>query len=352
MRIYVSRLCYTDTKIVVGRNTLDLLKEIEGEAVLLHSKRIDPSYISRKMGKAMSIIAIEDGEKVKDVEKVLEIVRMIHRNAPPDFDWIIAAGGGTVLDVAGFIASIYRRGVKLANIPTTFLGMVDAAMGGKNGVNLDGVKNIIGTFYQPHLVVSDISFLATLPLDELLNGLAEVIKYCITLDKELCYLLENKRREILVLDGDTMEEIIYRSAVNKMKIVEIDERDNKGIRIVLNYGHTIGHAIEAGSRFSIPHGRAISVGMVCEAHLAEKLEFIRRDVVEYLVEILRSYRLPISVKDLNVSIDIDLAIEALRRDKKRRRGSIVLPILSGIGAWERIEIDIKDLEECLKLCLG
>lgn len=351
MRIYISKLCRNDTKIVISNGALDLLEEIEDESVLLHSKKIDPTNILRKLNNVTSIIAIEDGEKVKDLEKILEILRLIHNNASPDLEWIIAAGGGTLLDVAGFLASIYKRGIKLINIPTTFLGMVDAAMGGKNGINLDGVKNVLGTFYQPCLVISDTSFLATLPSEEFSNGSAEVIKYGVTLDKMLCDLLENKHDLILSLEEETIEEIIYRSALNKMKIVEMDEWDNKGIRMVLNYGHTIGHAIEAATKFNIPHGKAIAVGMVYEAALAERLGMIGEDEVEYLSRLLKLYRLPTSIKDLDVNIDTDIAVKALRRDKKRKRGVIMMPLLTGIGSWRAVEMDIGTLEMHLKSCL-
>ncbi|MEM4969989.1 MAG: 3-dehydroquinate synthase [Sulfolobales archaeon] len=351
MRIYISKLCNRETKIAIGKGSLDILKDVEGEAVIIHSRKIDPRNVAEKLDNVARVIGVEDGERAKDIENVLEIIRLIHRTASPDLEWIVAVGGGTVLDVAGFAASIYRRGVKLINIPTTLLGMVDAAMGGKNGVNFDGVKNVLGTFYQPNLVISETSFLATLPLEEILNGLAEVVKYCITLDRELCFLLESRSKEILSLDENMIEEIIYRSAVNKMKIVEIDERDNMGIRIVLNYGHTIGHAIEAGSGFRVPHGKAISVGMVCEALLAEKMGMIGGKVIEFLINILRIYRLPTSARELGVDIDMERAVEALRRDKKRRRGSIRLPLLTGVGMWRGVEVKVEDLEVCLKSCL-
>lgn len=351
MKELVTKLCRIDTKIVIGRDALNILEELEGESVLLHSRKIDPKDITGKLSNLTNIIAIEDGEKIKDVEKVIEILRLIHSNTSPDLEWIIAAGGGTLLDVVGFLASIYKRGIKLVNIPTTFLGMVDAAMGGKNGVNLDGVKNMLGTIYQPCLVISDTTFLNTLSLEEVSNGLAEVIKYSITLDKMLVNLLENKHDSILSLEEDIIEEIIYRSALNKMKIVEMDEWDNKGIRIVLNYGHTIGHAIETATKFNISHGKAVAIGMIYEAQLAQKLGMIGKDEVEYLAKLLRLYRLPTSIKEVDVNIDIDIAVKALRRDKKRKKGFIMLPLLTGIGSWRAVEMDLEDLEAYLKSCL-
>ena len=351
MRKYVSNLCSTRSVIVVGSNSLDVLNEIEGEVSVIHSTRIDPEPVVKRLRRVSSIIAIDDGEKAKDISVVLDIVRKIHMGSSPDLEWIVALGGGTIMDVAGFAASIYKRGIKLINIPTTLLAMVDAAMGGKNGVNMDGVKNMLGTFYQPALVISDVMFLESLSRDDLANGMAEVIKYCITLDRELCELLEARYRDIYNKDLEAFEEIIFRSAVNKMRIVEADERDNKGIRIVLNYGHTIGHAIEASSGFKISHGKAVSIGMVCEASLAEELGVAGKDVVIYLEKLLSLHSLPRSSRELGVKIDLDTAAKALKMDKKRRRGKILMPLPKKIGEWERVELDIEILEGLLKKCL-
>lgn len=352
MRIYLSNLCNSQVRIAVGRGSLEELREIDGDAILLYSRRIDPGVVIDKIPRISGLISIDDGESAKDIEYVINIMRRIHRETSPDLEWIIALGGGTVMDIGGFIASIYRRGVKLANIPTTLLGMVDASLGGKNGVNLDGVKNVIGTFYQPRLVISDTIFLKTLPREEISNGSAEIIKYCMTLDRDLCYILEKSFEKIFSLDDDALEEIIYRSAVNKMRIVEADERDDRGIRIVLNYGHTIGHAIEAGSGFRISHGRAISLGMICEAKLAEELGFIGSNVISYLERLLRLYSLPTSRGELGAKVDLEKAVEALRRDKKRHRGLIRIPVLKELGAWERLDLDLGVLEGCLKKCVG
>jgi 3-dehydroquinate synthase len=352
MRIYLSNLCNSQVRIAVGRGSLEGLREINEDAFLLYSKRIDPGVVTDKIPRISGLMSIDDGEPAKDIEYVINILKRIHRETSPDLEWIIAMGGGTIMDIGGFIASIYRRGVKLANIPTTLLGMVDASMGGKNGVNLDGVKNVIGTFYQPRLVISDTIFLRTLPREEISNGSAEIIKYCMTLDRDLCYILEKSFEKIFSLDDDALEEIIYRSAVNKMKVVETDERDDRGIRIVLNYGHTIGHAIEAGSGFRINHGRAISLGMICEAKLAEELGFIGSNVISYLERLLRLYNLPTSREELGARVDLAKAVEALRRDKKRRRGLIKIPVLKEIGAWEKMDLEMEVLEGCLKKCVG
>lgn len=350
MKRYVSDLCNARSTIVVGNGSLDVLSEVDGESSVIHSARIDPEPVTRRLRNVSSVVAVEDGERAKDISVVLDIVRKIHRTSSPDLEWIVAIGGGTIIDIAGFAASIYKRGVKLINVPTTLLAMVDAAMGGKNGVNMDGVKNMLGTFYQPTMVISDLSFLKTLSKDDFTNGMAEVIKYCITLDKELCGILEVNHRSIVSLDLNALEEIVFRSAVNKMKIVEADERDNKGIRIVLNYGHTIGHAIEAGSGFKVSHGKAVSVGMVCEAMLAEEIGVASRDVAERLEALLSLYGLPRSLRELGAAIDLDAAVKAMRMDKKRRRGKIWAPLPSKVGEWVRVELDIEIFERFLRKC--
>ena len=350
MRKYVSDLCGTRSTIVVGNNSLEVLDGVEGEVSVIHSSKIDPGPVIRKLRRVSSIVTVDDGERAKDILVVLDIVRKIHTGSSPDLEWIAALGGGTIMDIAGFAASIYKRGIKLINIPTTLLAMVDAAMGGKNGVNMDGVKNMLGTFYQPALVISDISFLRSLSREDFTNGMAEVIKYCVTLDRGLCGVLESGYSDILNMDPGAMEEIVFRSAVNKMKIVEADERDNKGIRIVLNYGHTIGHALEAGSGFSASHGKAVSIGMVCEATLAEELG-IASGVVKHIEGLLSLYSLPRSLRELGIKIDLDLAVRALRIDKKRRKGKIWVPLPKNLGEWEKVELDVEILERLLRRCI-
>lgn len=351
MRSCTFKLPSSEVEVFVGKSSLSVLEGVEGEAVVVHSSRVKSRVIVERMKEVASAIEIEDGEHAKDVEKVLEIVRRIFLEASPDLEWIVAVGGGTVLDVAGFVASIYRRGVKLINVPTTLLAMVDAAVGGKNAVNFCGIKNLLGTFYQPRLVICETSFLSSLPREEISNGLAEVVKYSMTLDKELCRILEDKSMEILALEDQVIEEVIWRSITNKMRIVEIDERETKGIRIVLNYGHTIGHAIEAGSDFKVPHGKAVAVGMVYEAKLANEMGFIDWSLVDFLVKLLRKYNLPTSIKDLDVKVDLDKALNAIVRDKKRRRGFINMPLLNGIASWRSVQLKVDDLEVYLKRCL-
>ncbi|MEM1640325.1 MAG: 3-dehydroquinate synthase [Acidilobaceae archaeon] len=351
MKVLEFNLCHYSTRIAVGLKALEELKNVKGEAVVIHSESINPKVVIEKLEAPVLTLKVKDGEEIKELSNVLSFLEEIASRAPPSFQWIVAIGGGTLLDVVGFIASIYRRGVKLANVPTTLLAMVDASLGGKNGVNFAGAKNIIGTFYHPRLVISDVMFLETLTDREISHGMAEVIKYCIVLDRELCDFLSNHHSSVFAKEPNVLEEMIYRSALNKMKIVSQDEREEKRIRIVLNFGHTIGHAIEAGSDFKIPHGQAVAIGMVCEAKLSEKLGVSRAEVLDRLIDFLKLYKLPISIDELDVSIDIEKAVSALKKDKKARGGFIDIPLPTSLGSWKRVELPLEALEVQLRSCL-
>lgn len=352
MRTLRFSLCSTDVTIAVGLGALEELRSLDGDTVVIYSASVSPEVFAEKLRGESLAVRVTDGESVKELSSVIAILETIASRAPQDFAWIVAVGGGTLLDVAGFIASIYRRGVSLANVPTTLLAMVDAAMGGKNGVNFAGVKNLIGTFYQPKLVISDTIFLETLPDYELSNGIAEVIKYCVTLDSELCNILVEERNRILARDHGVLEEVVYRSALNKMSIVSQDEREEKLVRIVLNFGHTIGHAIESGSGFRVPHGRAVAIGMVCESRIAEELGVAERGLSRVVEEMVKLYGLPSSVRELDVEVDVERAVRAVRRDKKRRGGVIHTPLPVRLGSWRRVELSVEDVEVYLRRCLS
>lgn len=352
MRILEIPTAYWSTRIAVGRGASKELGKVSEEAVVIYSESVDPSPALENLRRVSLAISVRDGEASKNVESVLEIVRRIHRACSPELGALVAVGGGTVLDVTGFAASIYRRGLKLVNVPTTLLGMVDAALGGKNGVNLDGVKNLLGTFYQPRLVVSDTSFLETLPRGEISNGSAEMIKYCVTLDRGLCSELERLRDKVFSKDHEALELLIHRSSELKMRIVAEDERETKGVRVVLNYGHTVGHAIESGTGFTTPHGRAVALGMVCEASMAVEMGLSSLEVLEVLERLLELYDLPRRPEDLEAELDLEASVKALARDKKRRGSKILIPVAKAPGAWEPVGIEVEVLERWMRRCFS
>lgn len=351
MRIINDTLCDSNISIIIGRNTLSALDEIKDKKVaLFYSQKIDPSRVKTHLHNFFDI-PISDGEEAKDIQYALKLAKLLFDNGFDRGDYVIALGGGTVTDVIGFVASIYMRGINLINIPTTLLGMVDASIGGKTGVNFENVKNVLGTFYQPSMIISDLSFLDTLPFEEIKKGLAEVIKYGLVLDKELYDFLAMNKERVFSRQDDAIEEIIYKSSQDKWNIVKADEKEKKAIRIVLNFGHTIGHAIEAGSNFSVPHGYAISVGMVCEAKMAEEVGYAEEGVVEDVTWILSQYELPLTIDSLNVKIDVEKALSAITKDKKLRGNVIMMPFPTRIGSWKKVDVPVETLKGFAEQCL-
>ena len=352
MKVLNGKICDSDISIYIGQGALKVLEELGDKRVaLIYSQKVDTSKVKQYLKNYIEVPII-DGEEAKDINYALKLIKILFENKFDRGDYVIALGGGTVTDVVGFVASVYMRGINLINIPTTLLGMVDAAIGGKNGVNFENIKNVIGTFYQPSMIISDLDFLSTLPIEEIKKGLAEVIKYGLVLDKELYDFLAMNKDKVLSKDIDALEEIIYKSSADKLSVVKADERETKGIRIVLNFGHTIGHAIEAGSNFEVPHGYAVSVGMVCEAKMAEEVGYAEEGVVEDVIWILSQYGLPLSVDDLKVKINVEKALEAITKDKKIRGGYIMMPFPTRIGDWKRVDVPLETLkgfaEQCLK----
>ncbi|BFH72671.1 3-dehydroquinate synthase [Sulfurisphaera javensis] len=351
MRIINESLCDSNISVIIGKDALAELEELKDKKVaLFYSQKIDPSKVKSHL-KNFIEVPIIDGEEAKDIHYALKLAKILFENGFDRGDYVIALGGGTVTDVVGFVASIYMRGINLINIPTTLLGMVDASIGGKTGVNFENVKNVLGTFYQPSMIISDLLFLDTLPFEEIKKGLAEVIKYGLVLDKELYDFLAMNKEKIFSKDEEALEEIIYKSTLDKLSVVKADERETKGIRIVLNFGHTIGHAIEAGSNFSVPHGYAISVGMVCEAKMAEEVGYAEEGVVEDVTWILSQYELPLTVDALNAKIDLEKAMSAITKDKKVRGGIVMMPFPTRIGDWKKVDVPIETLKGFAEQCL-
>jgi 3-dehydroquinate synthase len=276
-----------------------------------------------------------DGERNKSLKSYRRIIGLLVEFANRSYGangrgGIIIAnlGGGVVGDLGGFVAATFNRGdsssrVDYIQIPTTLLGFVDCGVGGKVGVNFPRgkavVKNLLGQFYQPRLVYADLDVLRTLPRRELRSGLAEVIKYGVIKDKALFQYLERHHRDILSLEPEAVRHIVKRSYKIKARIVERDEKDRKGIRAILNYGHTVGHAIE-GANLHYKHGEAVAIGMVCAAEIARELGIFPREGVKRIEGLIRAVGLPIRAKNCR----IDDIMELLKRDKK---------IVSGINRY-------------------
>jgi len=249
--------------------------------------------------------------------------------------FIVGIGGGVVCDIAGFVASIYLRGVRFGFVSTTLLSQVDASVGGKNGVNLGGYKNMMGVFNQPEFVICDMDLLKTLPERELLSGLAEIIKHAAIGDPKLFSYLEENYEKALKLDPQVIEKLVSDSIDIKSSIVNWDEKE-KGARRKLNFGHTFGHAIEKTA--GISHGEAVSVGMVIASELSKKKGYLSPEETEKIVTLLKKLKLP-----YRIQIDHSGVLDALKKDKKRNGSSIHFVLLRAIGEAVVERISIKEL---------
>jgi len=240
------------------------------------------------------LISFDQGEKSKTLKTVEELAEeMIEKNFDRN-SGLIVLGGGVCGDIGGFLASIFMRGIPYIQIPTTLLAMVDSSIGGKTGVDLEGGKNLIGTTYQPKAVFIDINYLKTLPQNQIVNGLSEIIKYGVIKDKKLFKYIEKNLEKILNKDVSALEYIIERSIKIKVKIIEKDERELTDERILLNYGHTFGHALEKMSNYTLLHGFAISIGMVMVNRLAVEQKIMKESDAERIKTLLQKTGLPIT----------------------------------------------------------
>jgi 3-dehydroquinate synthase len=230
----------------------------------------DLQRLLEEEGLSSELLVFPAGEASKNMDTVVRLAREMIRLGFDRRCALIALGGGVTGDLAGFLASIYLRGIPYVQIPTSLLAQVDSSVGGKTGVDLPEGKNLLGTFYQPARVYIDYGVLSTLPLEHLRNGLAEVVKYGCISNPSLFAFLEEKAEEILSYRPEVLEHIIFESCRIKSEIVSRDEREG-WLRLVLNFGHTLGHAIEAASGYEMLHGFAVSLGMIAAARLSEFL---------------------------------------------------------------------------------
>ena len=240
---------------------------------------------------------------------------------------VIALGGGVVNDVAGFVAATYLRGVSLVQVPTTLLAMIDSSIGGKTGVDVPAGKNLLGAFHQPRVVIADPELLGSLSSAQLAAGLAEAVKHGVIADAEYFGFLEGEYAAIFAKHAPALERVVRRSVEIKAAVVAHDERE-KGKRAILNFGHTVGHAIETTSKYEVLHGEAVAIGMVYEGRLAETLGIAAVGTAQRIKSALERLNLPVDRPDAS---RVDELVEAMRADKKVRAGEIRLALPRAIG---------------------
>ena len=283
-----------------------------------HLARLYPEYF--KNYKTMILPA---GEHTKDLQTIGTLTKELLQYEATRKSLLIGVGGGVITDITGFLASIYMRGVKFGFVPTTILGMVDASIGGKNGINMDLNKNILGSFSHPDFIIYDTQFLKTLPGEEWSNGFAEIIKYACLFDINLYNELSNNYVSYYKEDELELLSLIEKCVTMKIKVVSRDEKE-AGERKLLNFGHTVGHAIE--NLYELPHGYAISLGMIIACMISEKITGLDRSVTEKLTGLLQQYYLPVQF-----SIDPKRVMEILKNDKKRNQDKVDFVLLEQIG---------------------
>ncbi len=279
-----------------------------------------------KDGFKVTILPVADGEEQKSLETAGRLYTELSEAYTERGTPILALGGGVIGDLAGFVAATYFRGVPLVQIPTTLLAQVDSSIGGKVAVNHGQLKNKIGAFYQPRLVISDSSTLKSLPQGEFANGLAEVIKSAVIRDRDFFTFIETNLDKIKSLDEGVLEEVIFRSASIKAEVVAKDETD-LGLRHILNYGHTIGHAIETVADFKINHGGAVAIGMLAAARISNKLGILGEDELARLRGVISGAALPTEIPDL----DRGKMLQAIGHDKKISGGKVKFILPKSIG---------------------
>ena len=299
----------------------------------LYSDTLKTSLVSA--GYEISKFVFEAGEKSKNTETLVSILEFLAEKGLTRSDCVFALGGGVVGDIAGFSAAIYLRGIRFVQLPTTLLAAVDSSVGGKTGIDLSSGKNLAGAFHQPSLVICDYSLLSTLSPEIFADGCAEVIKYGVINDRLLFELL---KRGI----SENIEEIIASCVANKSRIVEEDEFDN-GKRQLLNLGHTVGHAIEKLSDFSVSHGSAVSIGMLIVMRAAVKLGYCKEQDLNDLIVLLQKVGLTTSCQYSAK----ELANAALS-DKKRKGDTITLAVPYSIGGTRLLKLPISDLENFIE----
>lgn len=339
MKIIKLNLSKRSYQIVIGNKSIAglgiFLKKLDlGHAAYVITNRALKAKFGLKLsgalkpcGLLMKFKLVPDSEKSKSITIASKVITDIARFGKMKKIFIIALGGGVVGDLAGFIASVYKRGSNYIQVPTTLLAQVDSSIGGKTALDLMEAKNLIGAFHQPRLVFVDTSFLKSLDLRQLRSGLAEVVKYGVIKDAQLFSYLENNWHKIITRKAG-LDFIVWRSALIKAKIVEKDEREEKGLRTVLNFGHTIGHAIEAASDYSgYTHGEAVALGMLVAADISRDLGFLKEKTLERIERLLKNIGLPTVIEQVLP----EKIIRAQFHDKKFSGAKNKLVLLKDIG---------------------
>lgn len=302
---------------------------LRGPVVVVTDSNVGPLYAPacrrslRHSGFRVGVVTLPPGERSKAIAQVVRLWRAFRRVGLERQSTILALGGGVIGDLAGFAAATYLRGLPWVNVPTTLLAMIDAGLGGKTGINLGKAKNQIGAFHAPRLVMADPEVLATLPDVELRSGLAEVVKHGVIGDPELLELVAAGLEGFMACRAEALP----RAMAVKLRIAQTDPYE-RGMRAILNFGHTVGHGLEVASRYALRHGEAVAIGMVVEGRLSSSIGLAPRDLAGSLAEILARLGLPTEIPK---GLDRRSLLRAMTLDKKRRDGRVRFALPTAFG---------------------
>jgi 3-dehydroquinate synthase len=324
---------------LAGVGTFSISRTRAKHAVVITDRNVEQRYahpVAESLSAAgcqVEVLVVSPGEASKSIAAASVLWEKLLELGADRKTLVVAAGGGVIGDLAGFIAATFARGLEFIQVPTTLLAQVDSSVGGKVGINLPTAKNMVGAFWQPRGVMIDIAVLDSLPDREYRAGLAEVVKYGVIMDVEFFEYLEQHIAGIDRRDHEVLTHIVARCCRLKADVVEQDEREETGLRSILNYGHTFCHALEAASGYGeLLHGEGVAIGMVCAARLAQSLGRIGAAVVQRQNDLISALGLPVSVPD----VDHEQLLSLMNRDKKAEHGRLRFVLPSRIGHVELV----------------
>ncbi|MBN2301720.1 MAG: 3-dehydroquinate synthase [Lentisphaerae bacterium] len=306
--------------------TNPVVGDLYAESLIKGLRQIGCSHIIRH--------DIPDGEHSKNINEYNRAQEALALNFPDpaSVPVVIALGGGVVGDISGFVAGTFRRGITCIQVPTTLLACVDSSVGGKTGINFANIKNLLGVFHQPQMVVIDLATLHTLEKRQLCSGMAEVVKYGVVCNRQLFEFVEAHTEALLDIDPNAMAKVVGDCCRIKASVVREDERDTGGRRIVLNFGHTLGHAIESASDYRLLHGEAIAIGMLAATDLAIALNLCDKEVKLRIEKLLRKLQLPVEINGRD--LQIESIMKTMRHDKKFSSGENKFVLPTKLGTWQ------------------
>ena len=326
------------SNILIGERLENLYQYIQGSRPIIITD-VNVQKICPMDSMPGDIITIGIGEKIKTLKTVRDIYTQLVTLGADRSSFIVGIGGGIVCDIAGFVASTFMRGVRFGFVATTLLAQVDASVGGKNGVNFNGYKNMIGVFNQPEFVICDLDLLKTLSEKEILCGIAEIVKHAAIGDIDLFAFLEQHHEKVRALDGQTIERLVLDSVTLKSSIVSRDETE-RGERRILNFGHTFGHALEKVR--GVPHGEAVSIGITIASSLSVKRGLLAVEDEQRILSLMNHLKLPIRIE-----FEHEQIFDALKKDKKRESNFINFVLLDRIGKAIVEKISLDELKDAI-----